>query len=206
MTFTIAEDVQLMLREQPGRLEYENILPATGALIELTLLGRLTSTRKPRFFVTPLDRLLTVVDSAPTGQPILDVALDILAARDKPWRCDRALLAIYRPITTAIGESLVARGLARAIGNPSKFAGYLEITDQAAYEARLSVLQRARTLPDTVKDARLGAMVDVLRNSGNRFRGETGLHPHMTHDWYPAAATPTILGILKGEHMLSSSQ
>ena len=206
MTFTIAEDVQLMLKERPGRLEYDSILPAAGALIELTLLGRLTSTKKPGFFVTPVDRLLTVVDGAPTGQPILDVALDILAARDKPWRCDRALLAIYRPVTTAIDESLAARGLARAIGKPSKFTGYLEITDQTAFEARLSVLQRARTLPETVTDARLGAVVDVLRNGGNRFRGETGLHPHMTHDWYPAAATPTILGILKAEHMLTSSQ
>ena len=205
MTFTIAEDVQLMLKEQPGRLEYQSILPATGALIELTLLGRLTSTTKPGFFNTPLDRLLTVVDSAPTGQPILDVALDILAARDKAWRCDRALLAIYRPITTAIDESLAARGLARAIGNPSKFTGYLEITDQAAFEARLSVLQRARTLPDTVTDARLGAVVDVMLNSGDRSRGWTGLHPDMPYDWYPAAAKPTILGILRGEHMLTLS-
>lgn len=205
MTFTIAEDVQLMLKEQPGRLEYQGILPATGALIELALLGRLTSTTKPRFFHTPLDRLLTVVDSAPTGQPILDVVLDILVARDKPWRCDRALLAIYRPIQTAIDESLAARGLARAIGNPSKFSGYLEITDQAAFEARLSVLQRARTLPHTVTDARLGAVVDVMLNSGDRARGWTGPQPDMAYDWYPAAATSTILGILRGEHMLTLS-
>ena len=70
MTFTIAEDVQLMLKERPGRLEYENILPAAGALIELTLLGRLTSIKTPGFFITPVDRLLTVVDGAPEGGKI----------------------------------------------------------------------------------------------------------------------------------------
>jgi hypothetical protein len=207
VTFTIAEDIQLMLKEQPGRLEYERILTATGALIELTLLGRLTSAEKPGFFVSPLDRLLAVVDSAPTGQPILDAALDILAARDKPWRCDRALLAIYRPVTTAVDESLAARGLVRAVGKPSGFtSGFLEITDDAVIEARRSILQRARTLPDTVTDPRLGAVIDVLRNGGDRFRGETGPHRHMADDWYPAEAAPTILGILRAETYLEASQ
>jgi hypothetical protein len=206
MTFTIAEDIQLMLAEQPGRLEYQRLLPAAGTLIELALLGRLTSIKKPGFFVTPLDRLLTVIDGPPTGQPILDAALEVLSARKKPWRCDRALRAIYRQVTAATNESLQARGLARPVGEPSDHQGHLEIMDSAGVEARRSVLQRARTLPDTVTDARLGAVVDVLRNSGNRFRGETGLHERMTRDWYPADATPTVLGIVKAEHYLCASE
>jgi len=206
VTFTIAEDVQLMLTERPGRLEHERTLTAAGVLIELTLLGLLDSAKKPGYFATPLDQLLTVTDSTPTGQPILDVAMSILTDRDKPWRCDRALLAISHPVTSAIDESLIVRGLARGIGDPSRSTGYLEIIDDAAVEARRSVLQRARTLPDTVTESRLGAVVDILRNSGNRFGGTTGLNPASTHDWYPTAATPTIVGILKAEHWLNLSE
>jgi len=206
VTFTIAEDIQLMLKEQPDRLEYERTLTAAGVLIELTLLGRIVSTRKPGFFVTPLDRLLTVSDSTVTGQSILDVAMNILVDRDKPWRCDRALLAISRPVASAISDSLALRGLVRPIGNRSESTGYLEILDNAAVDERRSVLRRAQTLPDTVTEARLGAVIDVLRNSGNRFGGDSDLNLQEAHRWYPTDATPTIESVLKAEHWLTLSE
>lgn len=68
------------------------------------------------------------------------------------------------------------------------------------------MLCRARTLPDTVDDPRLGVVIDVLRSSGNGLRGETGGHPRLTRDWYPAEATPPIKQILEGGGRLNDSQ
>jgi hypothetical protein len=43
---TIAETVQLMLGREPGRLVADQIVPVAGALIELAVLGRITSVEK----------------------------------------------------------------------------------------------------------------------------------------------------------------
>jgi hypothetical protein len=67
-------------------------------------------------FAEPGGRLLTVIDSEPTGSSILDAALSGLAGKKKPWRTERALLALYDPVMAAVYESLEARGLARADG------------------------------------------------------------------------------------------
>lgn len=202
---TIAEDVQLMLKLHPGRLEYAPTVPAAGALIELALAGRLSSVAKTGFFSEPGGRLLTVIDTEPTGNSILDVALESLAGREKPWRAQRAILAVYVPVMAAVCESLEGRGLARAAGMPGGRRSTISVLDPDRVEARRAVLSRARTLPDTVDDPRLGAVVDLLRSSGDRFRGETGLHPRLTRDWYSSEATPTIQAILDGEGFLNES-
>lgn len=202
---TIAEDVQLMLKSHPGRLEDAPTVPAAGALIELVLAGRLSSVAMTGFFSEPGGRLLTVIDSEPTGSSILDAALIGLAGKEKPWRAERAILAVYDPVMAAVYESLEARGLARADGRPGGRRTTISVLDPDRVEARRAVLSRARTLPDTVDDPRLGAVVDVLRSGGDRFRGETGLHPRLTRDWYSAEATPTIGAILDGEGFLNES-
>lgn len=205
MAFTVAEDVQLMLTRQPGRIEFDQVIPVAGALIELTLLGRLSSVEKKGFFVDPVGRLLVVIDPAPTGQQILDTALAAIVEHGKPWRVDRAIVAIRLAVVSAVHEALESRGLVRATGKPNDSRGYLEIVDSDGVETRRSVLRRARTLPDTVEDPRLGAVVDLLRSGGNLYRGETGLHERITRDWYPAEATFTIDAILRAEGYLKES-
>lgn len=203
---TIAEDVQLMLTGNRGMLRFEPTIPVAGALVELVLAGRLSSIAKTGLFPDPGGRLLTVVDTEPTGERILDAALAGLARRRKPWRVERAILAIRVEVMTALYESLEFRGLARASGEAGSYKGTIVILDAEQVETRRSVLALARTLPDTVKDARLGAVVDLLRSGGNLYRGETGLHPRLTRDWYPAEVTSTIEAILRGEGLLKESQ
>ena len=171
---TVAEDVQPMLTQLPGRLEADRVIPVAGALIELVLLGRISSVEKKRFFVDPIGRLLTVVDPSPTGVPLRDIALGELAGGRATWRVDRALLAISDAVVAAVHESLESRGLTRSHAGPGRKAGYLEIVDGDRVTARRDVLARARMLPDTVSDPRLRAVVDLLRRGGNQFRGETG--------------------------------
>jgi len=190
---TIAEDVQLMLVQQPGRLEFDTVVPVAGVLIELTLLGRITSEAKKGFFADTMG-LITVADATPTGNPILDSALRAIVERGRPWQTHRAILG------TRIG-------LTRTVGTPERRGSHLEIVDPEAVEARRAVLKRARTLPDTVVDPRLGGVVDLLRSSGNLYRGETGpINSRITRDWYPPHATETMGRILAAEGYLAESQ
>ena len=203
---TIAEDVQLMLVQQPGRLEFDTVVPVAGVLIELTLLGRITSEAKKGFFADTMG-LITVADATPTGNPILDSALRAIVERGRPWQTHRAILGTRIDVTVQLHTALEARGLTRTVGKPERRGSHLEIVDPEAVEARRAVLKRARTLPDTVVDPRLGGVVDLLRSSGNLYRGETGpINSRITRDWYPPHATETMGRILAAEGYLAESQ
>jgi len=202
---TIAEDVQLMLLLERGRLEVDQVIPVAGALIELALLGRLSSVEKKGFFVDPIGRLLTVADATPTGQPILDTALAGIAKRGRPWQIHRAILSVRLPVVAELYASLEARGFVRATATAKGSPSYLEIVDAVAVDQRRSELGRARTLPYTVSDPRLGAVVDLLRNGGNLYRGATGPEEPRTEDWYPANVSETVDAIVRAEHYLKLS-
>jgi len=204
-TITIAEDVQLMLSQQAGRLDSNQVIPVAGALVELALLGRLSSVEKKGFFENPIGRLLTVADPTPTGQPILDAALDPVVKHGKPWRIDRAIVAVRGPVLTEVHAALEARGLVRATGKPTDARAFLEIVDAVAVDQRRSELARARTLPHTVTDPRVGAVVDLLRNGGNLYRGATGPQEKRTENWYPAPVSETVDAVLRAEHYLTLS-
>lgn len=205
-TSTIAEDVQLMLVHDPGRLDANTVVPVAGVLIELTLLGRISSVAKKGFFVDTMG-LITVADATPTGNPILDSALRAIVERGRPWQTHRAILATRIDVTVQLHAVLEARGLTRAVGEIERRGSYLEIVDLEAVEARRAVLKRARTLPDTVTDPRLGAVVDLLRSSGDLYRGETGpINDRITRDWYPSHTTATMGRILAAEGYLKESQ
>ena len=205
MTMTIAEDVQLMLSQRAGQLDSNQVIPVAAALIELALLGRVSSIEKKGFFENPIGRLLTVADPAPTGQPILDAALEGVVKHAKPWRIDRAIVAVRQPVLTAVHEALEARGLVRATGKSTDARAYLEIVDATAVEQRRTELGRARTLPQTVTDPHIGAVVDLLRNGGNLYRGATGPQQERTEDWYPANVSETVDAIVRAEHYLMLS-
>ena len=204
-TMTIAEDVQLMLTQLPGRLEVDQVIPVAGALIELALLGRLSSAEKKGFFVDPIGRLLTVADPTPTGQPILDTALAAIVKHGKPWQIHRAIQSVRLPVLAELYASLEARGLVRAVTEVRGSRPYLEIVDAVAVEQRRSELGRARTLPHTVSDPRVGAVVDLLRNGGNLYRGATGPQQPRTEDWYPASVSETVDAIVRAENYLTLS-
>jgi hypothetical protein len=202
---TIAEDVQLMLMQLPGRLEIDQVIPTTGSLVELALLGRLSSVEKKGFFVDPIGRLLTVADPTPIGQPILDAALAGIVKHGKPWQIHRAILSVRMAVLAELYASLEARGFVRAVGAAKDSGSYLDIVDTAAVDRRRTELGRARTLPHTVTDPRIGAVVDILRNSGNIYRGATGPQQPRTEEWYPAEVSETVDAILRAEHYLTLS-
>jgi hypothetical protein len=205
MTPTIAEDVQLMLSRQPGGLDNDQVIPVGGALIELALLGRLSSVEKAGFFVDPIGRLLTVADPEPTGEAVLDAALGICVDHGRPWRIDRAIVAVRVPVLAAVHASLETRGLARATGRSGDARAYLQIVDGPAVEQCRSDLARARSLPHTVTDPHVGAVIDLLRNGGDAYRGETGPRQPRSEDWYPAESGETVDAILRGVNQLSLS-
>jgi len=202
---TIAEDVQLMLTQLPGRLEVDQVIPTAGALIELALLGRLSSVEKKGFFVDPIGRLVTVADPTPTGRPILDAALAGIVKHGKPWQIQRAIQSVRLPVLAELYASLEARGLVRSVEKAAGSRPYLEIVDATAVDQRRTELGRARTLPQTVTDPRLGAVVDLLRNGGNLYRGATGPLQPRTEDWYPADVSETVDAIVRAEHYLTMS-
>jgi hypothetical protein len=201
----IAEDVQLMLVQERGRLEFDRVIPVAAVLLELVLLGRVSSQAKKGFFADPVGRLLIVVDPSPTGRKPLDIALAALVSRGKPWLPDRAMLALSATVVPAVHASLQASGLVRVEGSFDRSRGHLEIVDAVRVDARREILARARTLPATVRDPRLGAVVDLLRNSGNLYRGEAGILERLGGDWYPEGTVATITAILSAEGLIKES-
>ena len=127
-TPTIAEDVQLMLAHDPGRLDFNTVVPVAGAFVELTLLGRISSVAKKGFFVDEMG-LVTVTDATPTGNPILDSAMRAIVKRGRPWQTHRAILATRLDVTVQLHAALEARGLTRTVGKPERRGSHLEIVD-----------------------------------------------------------------------------
>ncbi|TFD06373.1 GPP34 family phosphoprotein [Cryobacterium sandaracinum] len=203
---SIAEDVQLMLQQRPGQLEPDQIMPGAGALIELALEGRIRTDPKAGFLTEPADNArLVVVDDSPTGSAMLDDALAAVSARRRPPFAYKVL----QPVTVAVVPHLyvarVERGVVRETGGYPTGRDRLEIADESVFFERKSVLARARTLPATVSDPRIGAVIDLLRNNGT-YRGESGLLSIIAGDCYPPATRDVISSILRGVRHMSTSQ
>lgn len=206
-SLTIAEDVQLMLQRTPGRLEVERTIPVAGALIELALLDRIVAQPKKGIFVDPVrSSRLAVVDPTPTGRAPLDAALRVMVEKGKPRYADRCIASAVDAVIPEVHAGLSSRGYIRAIGDLRSGGGYLEIVDDDLVSARRDLLARARSLPETVNDPRVGAVVDLLRGGGNLYRGGFGQLDLIAGDWYPAEVRDTIAAILKAERLLCESQ
>jgi hypothetical protein len=203
---TMGERAQLMVVQQAGRLEYNWSIPATAAAIELVLLGRIGTVPDRSFFngVTPWK--LVAADRTPTGNPVLDAAFTPLLERTKPIRSDRYLAKIGHPVAVAVKDELVRRGMVTSVGDFDHRGGYLAITDERAVAIAKHPANRARSMPDIVTEPRWGGIVDALRNSGERYKGESGLQPRIRWEWYPAEHRDAIEALLAGEHLNNATQ
>ena len=202
---SIAEDLQLMLQRQPGLLEADQVLPGAAALIELTLLGRIRSDPTAGVLNSPADNArVGVVDATPTGSAQLDAALAVLVARGKPTWAEKLLPTVTRAIAPTLQAALVERGIVTPEAPQPGPAPQLQIADESIFQARKAVLNRARTLPATVSDPRLGAVVDVLR-SHPTYCGEQGQLAIIAGDWYPADCRDTVASVLRSVQRMFSS-
>ncbi|WP_104171061.1 GPP34 family phosphoprotein [Cryobacterium sp. M23] len=153
---SIAEDIQLMLQQRPGQLEPDQIMPGAGALIELALEGRILTDPKDGFLTEPADNArLVVVDDSPTGSAMLD-ALAVVSARRRPPFTYKVLQPVTVAVVPHLYVALVERGVVRETGGYPTGRDRLEIADESVFLERKSVLARARTLPATVSDPRIG--------------------------------------------------
>jgi hypothetical protein len=203
---SMAERAQLMVQQTEGRLEFNWHIPATAAAIELVLLGRIGKVSDRSFFngVTPWK--LVVASAEPTGNPVLDAALQVLTSRPKPWRTDKYLMKVGGVVATAVQAELTRRGMVSIDRDFTPPHGYLIIEDERAFAAARHPVARARSLPEIVTDPRLGGIVDAIRNSGERYKGELGVQPRIRWEWYPAEHRDLIEALLAGEHLNTATQ
>lgn len=203
---TMGERAQLMVVQQAGRLEYHGWIPATAAAIELVLLGRIGPVPDRSFFngVTPWR--IVALDLSPTGNPVHDAALQPFVGRTKPFRSDRYLLKISHSVAVAVKDELVRRGMVSSVGDFGRTGGYLAIEDERAVAIAKHPANRARSMPEIVTEPRWGGIVDALRNSGERYKGELGLQPIIRWEWYPAEHRDAIEALLAGEKLNTATQ
>jgi len=201
---SLAEAVVLMLSTKKGELDFEWNMPATAALIELVLAGRVGSVPNTSFFNEASPRKLVVLNPTPTTNSALDSALSILASSPKPLTPSKAVTAVRHDVTLAVYAALEVRGMAHAVGDfPSR--GHLHIDDGEGFAAARDRLALIRSHPEKVTDARTGAFIDVLRNGAPSYAGEQGLHPRIRWEWYPQDARATVDAILIAENILFTS-
>ena len=196
---TVAEQVQVMLGFQKGRLERDGTMMAAAALIELVLAGRISSVPNRGFFNGPAPRKLVVADATATENDVLDAALLPAAGWGKPRLPHRALSDLGAAVSLEVQQVLERTGMVRAVKRYPQRGAYLAIVDQEAYRIERDRLAIIRSRPDLVDDARTGAFIDVLRNGATSFTGESGPRSHIEWEWYPPQSRETIESILQAE-------
>lgn len=203
---SMAERAQLMVQQTEGRLEFNWHIPATAAAIELVLLGRIGKVAHRSFFNGSSPWKLVVARAEPTGNPVLDAALQVLTSREKPWRTDKYLMKIGGVVATAVQQELTRRGMVSITREFTPPNGYLVIEDERAIAGARHPVARARSLPEIVTDPRLGGIVDAMRNSGDLYSGELGLHPRIRWEWYPPEHRDLVEALLVGEYLNTAVQ
>ncbi|MBX0300160.1 GPP34 family phosphoprotein [Cryobacterium sp. 1639] len=203
---TMGERAQLMVVQQAGRLEFNWMIPSTAAAIELVLLGKIGPVADRSFFngVTPWK--IVGLDVSPTGNPVHDAALQPFIGRNKPLRSDRYLAKIGYAVAAAVKDELVRRGMVTSVGDFDHRGGYLAIEDERAVAIAKHPAYRARSMPEIVTEPRWGGIVDALRNSGERYKGELGLQSRIRWEWYPAEHRDAIEALLAGENLNTATQ
>ena len=199
---SIAEDVQLMMFRMPDWLVWSQGLIGAAALIELALLGRIVADPKATIIRLPADDArLVVVDAAPTGSAMLDVALSVLVARRRAASTPSVIMKVTTVIAPHLHAALVSRGIVRDNGGYARGRVQSEIADDEILAERILVLTRARAWPESVIDPRLSAVIDVL-GSSDRYSFDGGSGPLFSGDSYPPGTRDTIASILKATRRL----
>ncbi|MHA6669555.1 GPP34 family phosphoprotein [Homoserinimonas sp. A447] len=140
---TLAEEVLLSEPATDGRMVYGGFTIGAAALVELAVRGIVVMGR-----VRLWGQRLTLVDDAPVGIESLDVAINVLAGRQRPWTARAAIWKVSEPVSASAVMELNRRGIVRARGLPMRHGGWLELLD---FELR------HRTLPRTAHTAPLQA-------------------------------------------------
>lgn len=201
---SLPEDVQLVLTVGDGILHQGWTELAAAALVELTLLGRLGSLPETGLFARKEVRKLVVIDETPTGVRVLDLALQRLVARGKPWAPYSCLSKIAAPIAREVQETLICRGVIRYTGRPNGLKTRLAVVDEQQCQAAMRRLDSAWLKPDAVTSPRNGAFVDLLRNAGARFNRGAEQESIIRWQWYPTEIRDTVQAILYTERILST--
>lgn len=202
---SLPEEVQLVLAVGDGKLRVGATELAAAALVELALLGRVGSVPETGFLARKNTRQLTILDDRPTGVGTLDIALDQLVARGKPWAAFSCLKKLSKLVARETQELLIRRG---AIQRDGRFGGIkttLSIADEQQYRAAVYRLDTAWLKAETVTDPRSGALVDLLRNAGQRFSRGAEREPAIKWDWYPDGVRDTVETILEAERVTTSA-
>ena len=194
-----------MLAVGDGQLRQGAMEVAAAALVDLTLRGRLGSVPDRGFFASRNARKLIVVDATPTGDAALDSVLAVMTAKDAPWSAHKCLKAIWRPVSGAVQDALIHRGVVSRAGKFGSSVAHLTIEDDQARRAAVHRLDTAWLHPDAVADPRAGAFVDLLRNAGEPFNRRRELEPVIRWEWYPAGIRETVLAILDEEKLATSA-
>src|SRR5690554_8017107 len=117
---SLPEDVQLVLARGAGELRQGATELAAAALVELALLGRVGSVPETGFLARKEVRNLVALDETLTGVGTLDIALEQLVAKGKPWGAFSCLKKLSTPVARETQDALIRRG---AIVRDERFGG-----------------------------------------------------------------------------------
>lgn len=196
---SLPEATQWVLREDADLLQFAWVESGAAALIDLALAGRITTLRNRGFFDQGDQRRIVVTDPTPLGVPELDRALELLSTQGRPRRIKKWIWEMGREVSDVVRAGMICAGSAEEVGKkfPSS-QGHLRVLDDSRQRVAVAMLNQADLFPDAVTNPRAGALIDLMRNGGPRFRGgrERPLTTNIVHEWYPPEVRPTIDGVL----------
>jgi hypothetical protein len=193
---TLAEEVLLSEPAADARMTYGGFTVGAAALVELALRGAVTVESVPFW-----GQRLRLVDDTPVGFDSLDVAVNVLAGRRRPWMARAAIWKVSAPVSASAAMELNRRGIVRPRGLPMRHRGWLELLD---FELRHRTLAENR--PHSTADGIDAGMVrDIHRRSGRQLVGEG------PDAWklellgqYPAESLPAVTVILSALNVLTA--
>ncbi|WP_167042837.1 GPP34 family phosphoprotein [Salinibacterium sp. ZJ454] len=202
---SLPEDVHLNLAIGDGRLSQGYMEVAAAALVDLVLRGNVGSVLERGFLGGAGARKLVVLDPSLTDEPALDSALAALIDKGEPWSVQTCMKAIWKPVLAAVQDELIRREVVSRAGKFASSVDPLTIEDEQAQRAAVYRLDTTWLYPENVVDPRAGALVDLMRNAGDRFNRRRGLEPVIRWEWYPAELRETVAAILEVEKLATSS-
>jgi hypothetical protein len=204
---TVAERVQLVAsKSSDGLMAAPGFALTAAALIELCLRGRIGSVQRISLILGTGPVKLIVLDKAPTGNPVLDVALTAIVAQRTGQSADRWIVKLWPAVPKAVFAELERREIATAVRTRKGHVTHLRIDaiDWTALERR--TISEHRAAPEAVTDPFLGAVVDVVDHQGDAFSHEFSARPFITRAWHSESNRATIVAILRAQMLRTGMQ
>src|SRR5690554_1599961 len=101
---SLAEEVMLSEPATDGRMVYGGFTVGAAALVELAVRGILV-VEHVKFW----GKRLRLADDMPTGVESLDIAINVLSARERPWRPRAAIWRVSEPVSASAALGLSRR-------------------------------------------------------------------------------------------------